>query len=60
MRRISKFTRLAREIILLALLAVKLVTAVWDLVSKAVNWIGNGTELEVALETSQRQDSLRR
>jgi hypothetical protein len=38
MRRKSKFTRLAREILGLALLVVKLAAAVWDLVSKAVDW----------------------
>lgn len=38
MRKLSKFTRLAREILAIALLAVRLVAAVWDLVSKAVNW----------------------
>lgn len=40
MRRKSKFTRLAREMLGLALLAVKLAAAIWDLVSKAVDWTG--------------------
>ena len=41
MRKLSKFTRLAREVLAVALLAVKLVEAVWELVSKAVNWTGS-------------------
>ena len=40
MRKTSKFTRLASEILGLALLVVKLAAAVWDLVSKAVDWTG--------------------